>query len=148
MCLLTRILLFSTEIIKDFFDDYNTSMPVIVSVAVGTCFLLLILIFIIFNRLVEARQTKVLDRAVHTTAIVTSLFPKKVRDRMIEEQQEADKNTNNNGASRKYNKFIGGNDDNHLSSENKKIDQKTIADLFLNCTVMFADIAGFTAWCS
>jgi hypothetical protein len=69
-------------------------MPMIISVTVGLCFLFLIVMFIIYNRVVENRQTKVLDRAVHTTAIVSSLFPKEVRDRLIQEQKDDDDNNN------------------------------------------------------
>lgn len=121
---------------QDFYDDYNTNMPMIISITVGICFLLLILMFIIYNRVVENRQTKVLDRAVHTTAIVSSLFPKEVRDRLIQEQKDVDVN----GNLTKNNAF--------RNDKEKTADQKTIADLFLNCTVLFADITGFTAWSS
>jgi class 3 adenylate cyclase len=103
-------------------------MPVIVSISVGTCFVLLILMFFVYNRVVEARQAKVLDQAVHTTAIVSSLFPKEVRDRLIKEQQE---------------------DNDKLGVFGVNVEsKKTIAELFPNCTVLFTDISGFTAWCS
>jgi hypothetical protein len=42
-----------------------------------------------YDRLVERRQEIVVEQAVQSTAVVASLFPKNVRDRLMEAQKEA-----------------------------------------------------------
>jgi class 3 adenylate cyclase len=88
---------------------------------------------------VERRQQIVLNKAAHSTAIVSSLFPKQVRDRLLQEN-EGPKGTQ----SSRLKSFLTGNGDplSRITSASQ------IADLFPNCTVLFADIAGFTAWAS
>lgn len=96
--------------------------------------------------MVERRQTKVLNRAVHTTQIVSTLFPKQVRDRLLKEQEDSD--LNKKGAkdflrrSNRIQTFLTNGDEGLKGGNNLA----TIADLFPECTVSFADIAGFTAW--
>jgi hypothetical protein len=96
------------------------------------------LMFLVFNRLVERRQQLILDKAVQSTAIVSSLFPKQVRDRLLENDLQSKMPSGN-----KLKSFMeSGKDyvDNGPKSQ--------IADLFPHCTVLFADISGFTAWSS
>jgi hypothetical protein len=40
------------------------------------------LVFLLYDRLVERRQKKVMSTAVQSSAIVSSLFPSQVRDRL------------------------------------------------------------------
>ena len=68
-----------------------------------------------------------MNEAIKSTAIVSSLFPKEVRDRMMEEQQ-----ARLSGKSRLQN-FLSGDDSAEAG--------QPIADLFPECTVCFADIA-------
>jgi class 3 adenylate cyclase len=98
--------------------------------------------FLVYNHLVEKRQNMILNKAAHSTAIVSSLFPKQVRDRLLQDEQEEDK-TN-------VKMFSTGNRlKSYLADETTmKNEKQTIADLFPDATVMFADIAGFTAWSS
>jgi hypothetical protein len=86
-------------------------------------FVFAISLFFVYNRLVEKRQSLVLTKAVQSTAIVSSLFPKQVQDRLMIQQQ-----------------------DQHALSSSLSVQNAPIADLFPNCTVMFADLCGFTAW--
>jgi class 3 adenylate cyclase len=103
-------------------------------------FLLSLLLFYVYNVLVERRQRIVLNKAAHSTAIVSSLFPKQVRDRLLQED-DGPKATQKS----RMKSFLTGNQD-HDSTHNNCESQ--IADLFPHCTVLFADIAGFTAWSS
>ena len=96
--------------------------------------------FLCYDRLVEHRQKIVLNRAEKSGAIVSSLFPKNVRDRLLKEN-ENDKKRNFMAPTHRLKSFLGG------DMEPRK-ENNTIADLFPHCTVLFADIVGFTAWSS
>ncbi|MGK3756989.1 MAG: hypothetical protein ACI8RD_009303 [Bacillariaceae sp.] len=80
--------------------------------------------------------------AIQSTAIVSSLFPAQIRDRLMEGGPDDKK-----GASSMFqptkNRLRSFLNDGEPSNSNKPI-----ADLFPNTTVIFADIAGFTAWSS
>jgi hypothetical protein len=123
-----------------FLMGFHTSTPAFITIAVAAVFVFAILVFFIYDRLVERRQTFILNKAVQCTAIVSSLFPKNVRDRLLQTSNEKESGD-------------------HLALQNPRLkalinDKKNednsqpIADLFPDCTVMFADIAGFTAWSS
>ena len=84
--------------------------------------------------MVERRQNLVLRRAEQTTAIVQSLFPKAVADKIINQD---------------YNELLSSKNQRLKTFLNGDEQGKTcIADLFPACTVMFCDIVGFTAWSS
>jgi hypothetical protein len=110
-------------------DQFRTNLPALITFAVAMVFLFTFIMFIIYDRLVERRQNLVLQRAEQTTAIVQSLFPKGVADKLIQETRDHDPLASKN---QRLNKFLSGDDQG----------MKTIADLFPECTVMFADIAG------
>jgi hypothetical protein len=122
---------------------HSSSSPVVMTFAVAIIFAFAIFMFFVYDRLVERRQKLVLDKAAQSTAIVSSLFPKNVRDRLMQTSTEKDKSGNNAAFRNSRLKSLMGEETNE-NAENSK----PIADLFPNCTVLFADIAGFTAWSS
>lgn len=87
-------------------------------------------------------------QAAHTTAIVSSLFPKNVRDRLLATSQNDGTRSERSHSIFSANKtrLRGFLDDGDERADD--INQAPIADLFPECTVFFADIAGFTAWSS
>ena len=108
--------------------------------------------FVVYDLLVERRQKRLLEEATKSGKIVDSLFPRAVRDRLFDEKKPEP-------SSRKLFKAVS------MSSEDRYIRQghaqgseegsqslslhlPPIADLYNDTTVMFADIAGFTAWSS
>jgi Adenylate and Guanylate cyclase catalytic domain len=96
------------------------------------------LLFLVYDRLVEQRQAIVLRSANQSSAIVSSLFPKNITDRLL------DIGTTSTGwnmtAKTRLKSFLCDSKDNQ--------GLQPIADLFLETTVLFADIAVFTAWSS
>jgi len=96
--------------------------------------------------------------AKRTNAIVSSMFPSNVRDRILKEAKEqAGENMNINdrqgifggGAKSKIKDFLD--DGNGPDAKVKSLEPystKPIADLFPETTIVFADIVGFTAWSS
>ena len=113
-----------------------------------------------------------MDSAIKSKAIVTSLFPKEFHDRLFPGSKNSKKKasqatTDSSGYfsdAQKYRmrNFLESGEDpqtkNKSSSTNDVLavaapgllvsDTKPIADLFPEATVLFADIAGFTAWSS
>lgn len=121
---------------EKFYKDYRTETPLVITFAIVAVFLFTTFMFLVYDRLVERRQKLVLQKATQSTAIVTSLFPKQVRDRLLEGDGVGMANKT------RLKGFLNGDDGEHHNTESP------IADLFPHCTVLFADIAGFTAWSS
>ena len=101
---------------------------------------------------VERRQAKVMETAVHTNAIVASLFPSNVRDRLFNTADTA-RSTNEPSRMLEHNKtrlktFLSSdvrqNDSSPFQSTVTSSERASgpIADLFPNCTVQFCDICG------
>lgn len=68
---------------QQFSDEYDNATPAVLSALVSFVFLFAIGMFFLYDRLVERRQALVLRKALQSTAIVSSLFPKNVRDRIM-----------------------------------------------------------------
>mmetsp|Transcript_19262 Transcript_19262/g.45447 ORF Transcript_19262/g.45447 Transcript_19262/m.45447 type:complete len:736 (+) Transcript_19262:1260-3467(+) len=108
-------------------------------------------VFVGYDYLVQRRQKNTLAKATQMGGIVASLFPANVRDRLIEENEAQKQGKAKSFAMGPHQKeqlrsFLGS------ESDKKQVKPafhlKPIADLFPSCTVMFADIANFTAWSS
>eukprot|EP00934_Nitzschia_sp_Nitz4_P003961 Nitzschia sp. Nitz4//scaffold12_size214221//115151//118977//NITZ4_001505-RA/size214221-processed-gene-0.161-mRNA-1//-1//CDS//3329535035//3951//frame0 len=136
-----RLHIFATQ---DFEDEYLNHYPIMFALVTGSIFLLTAVVFFIYDSRVAKRQQKLMNSANRTSAIVYSLFPKNVRARLLEQANDAKETPS---ASLRVSKlrmsaFLKGEPkESYISSE-------PIADLFASATVMFLDIAGFTAWSS
>ena len=117
--------------------------------AIAAVFAFAVLVFVLYDMMVERRQKKILDTAKKSTAIVSSIFPKKVRDQLLGAPVQ--------GNATKLRRLAGG--ATPMGQSTKKLEDASqhscsddlgspIADLFPDCTVMFADVEGFTAWSS
>lgn len=94
------------------------------------------------------------DAVQKSNALVLSMFPSNVRDRLFAAEDDNARNRNlpANGKNRlKSYLATGGLETNEGEGEEEDQDfykTKPIADLFPDTTVLFADISGFTAWSS
>jgi class 3 adenylate cyclase len=118
---------------QEFEEDHATNSPIMYTLAVAFVFLFAISVFFVYDFFVERRQTKVMATATKSSAIVNSLFPANVRDRLMEEQDSNE--------DKKFTAF-------KALGQHCLPNSRPIADHFPETTVMFADIAGFTAWSS
>jgi hypothetical protein len=129
-------------------DKYRSNDPIIFTYSVIAIFLITSLCFLGYDKLVADRQQKVLRSAQKSNAIISSLFPSTIRDRLFVEG-----GGDNTGAyifqpnKARLKNFLHEADD-HSNSAGGVNASRPIADLFTDCTVMFADIANFTAWSS
>jgi len=133
-----------------FYNSYDQSTPVAVTVSVAIIFVFTAFLFVIYDRLVEHRQALVLKKALQSSAIVSSLFPENVHDRLMNgsdhQPKRYPKNSLHSSQGGRSNKRPV--DDLQASGLDKSNLHAPIADLFPYCTVSFTDIAGFTAWSS
>jgi class 3 adenylate cyclase len=197
--------------VKELQTEYITSQPVVLATTMALAIMFMAIVSLSYDYVVQRRMKRVLKAAKESTAIVHSLFPANVRDRLLKEEEErsqqrsadggsnaggrlfarrgsmdtrsiastARRNSNETGITemlqQPFNTAVGAvtsfaalpaklrlkfflNESSHGSGANYPIgpkppgddgaEDKPIADLFPNCTVLFADISGFTAWSS
>jgi hypothetical protein len=68
-----------------FQDEYISNQPWIFAIITSSVFLFTSIVFLVYDMAVTRRQRKVMERADRTSAIVSSLFPKNVRERLYGE---------------------------------------------------------------
>jgi len=118
-------------------DEFISNNPWIFTSIAAVIFVFTSLTFCLYDVVVSKRQEKVMESANQTNDIVTSLFPQNVRDRLFEQAQQQKQMP----SKKQMHTFLENGSSSILASD-------PIADLFPSATVMFLDIAGFTAWCS
>ena len=114
-------------------QSYATTKPFVYAGTVLLSFFLTSVLIILYDISVTKRQEKTMRSALQNGALIESLFPSIVHERLLQEsgQIATTKARANDGKT------------NELA-----VRTRPIADFFPNTTIMFADIAGFTAWSS
>lgn len=79
-CISYDIRVYPSKRLKSLYINYE---PLYFGVGVATIFVFTTAVFMFYNCLVERRQTIVLDTAVKSSAVVRSLFPANVRERLF-----------------------------------------------------------------
>ena len=117
-------------------DVISTTAPILITTAIAAIFVFTAFLFLVYDKLVERRQHLVMNTAEKSTAIVSSLFPKSVHERLLQNQMSSG-NGNKTFASdkKRVESFLTGKSDGIQ-------ERKPIADLFPYTTVFFADISG------
>jgi class 3 adenylate cyclase len=134
---------------QDMKDDFVTNEPVIFALIVAMVFVFTSVVFFVYNVLVERRQKVVMDRAVKSAAVVSSLFPENVKEQLINyEGVEEAKQDQRFSSWRVSERKRDQNSSAVAIMSETRPKGKPIADRFENTTIMFADIAGFTSWSS
>eukprot|EP00980_Cylindrotheca_fusiformis_P018347 scaffold5995_cov113-Cylindrotheca_fusiformis.AAC.3 len=127
-------------------QSFRTDNAAVYTVIVAAIFIFTSLVFLLYDYFVRRRQTKVMERIMRQDKIVANVFPTAIRDRLYQSQENKDKHKSNlNVEHDGFNDSFGELDfegDSNLSGS------APLADLFPSITVLFADIAGFTAWAS
>ena len=131
---------YPSDILK---DEYVTNKPWFYTVGVIAIFVFVGVVFAVYDYTVETRQRLVMRNALKTNAIVSSLFPAQIANRLIENENE---NLNKKGGymsnKQRIKTFL--ND----GSDGKRDEEQPMADLYPAASVMIADLVNFTAWAS
>lgn len=137
-------------------ESYDSNFAAVYTSVVAAVFFLMAITFFLYDRFVHRRNQKILRTAARSSAIVSSMFPTNIRDRILRDGDEKRKKFGLTHAKAGLKTFLhdgllndnceGDNDD---DGDNIFVaSAKPIADLFPETTIMFADLAGFTAWSS
>jgi len=116
-------------------DSYTSNDPRTFAIVVVAMYVFTIFLLVVYDLLVSRRQSIVMKAAVQSTSIVASLFPSNVRGRLFGEPGKRED---------KPKPFLAKNAPDASASPK----EPPVADLYTDATVLFADIAGFTAWSS
>ena len=120
----------------------------IIAIVVASVFVFMSLSFTTYDWFVQQRNDKVVDAAVRSGAIVSSLFPSTVRERLYKEAEENQvkaKQLESRNTLQKWTR-IERDDDNIMRADNQCIPYKAkpIADLFPATTVRNRILASAT----
>lgn len=124
----------------EFEEIFSSTLPLVFSLVVAGIFPLMAITFLMYDRLVTQRNQKITTAAVRSTAIVTSLFPSNVRDRLYAGNEDGDLDAKYpaRSSTARLKRFVDKGSAN--DSEDTVLTTKPIADLFPETTVMFGDI--------
>ncbi|CAB9501057.1 Receptor-type guanylate cyclase gcy [Seminavis robusta] len=132
-------------------DDYITNGPWIIALSIFGVFAFTVVVFLLYDNFVEKRQRLVMKTAKQTSDVVNKLFPEAVRERLYEADGNGTDSANKHGT-RLGNSALARSSlvsaDSSTTGSPLANGCSPIADEYLNCTVFFADLAGFTKWSS
>jgi len=131
--------------------------PVLYGGFVTFFFIFSVVIFLVYDFAVESRQRALLAHAQRSARIISNLFPSNVRERLYQGEHNIDDEEHGFGnplsfvsgpsRSSRLQTFLShqgiDSTSSNINNQNVVI-SRPIADLFPHCTVLFADIAGFT----
>jgi hypothetical protein len=126
-----------------FETKYVSSNPTYYATAVALSFLFVSFLFLIYACLVERRKRAMTKSAERSHSIVENLFPAVVRDRLFRSNESEKGGRSEQWERGDYSSFAR----RRVSIGNGSF-SPPIADHFTATTILFADIAGFTAWSS
>jgi class 3 adenylate cyclase len=136
----------------DLHDAYLTRAPFFFALATASAFFLFFLVSMTYDVVVGRRMTRIVKAEKENRAIVSSIFPEDVRKRLLEEKKEQKEVEHLAHPKLKLKSFLDkGRPASAMRDEGEDLSfltAKPIADLFPFCTVLFADISGFTPWSS
>jgi hypothetical protein len=76
---------------QEFEDSYHTNIPQAMTITVACIFSAMAISFILYDFMVHRRNSKILKVAARSGAIVSSLFPSTVRDRLFAAKEDEKK---------------------------------------------------------
>jgi hypothetical protein len=161
----------------NFKAKYISGKPMYFALVVAAIFVFTSGFFITYDRCMERRQNLTMESAVRSRNVLNSLYPATVRRRLFQSDEKRRKGSGkkstyirNEGQDAKHGStveagtllrrvlplhvkskltsFLARGDSSDVDGDEDMPLTSPIADLFPSTTVLFADIAGFTAWSS
>jgi len=125
---------------------YSTRLPMMMSLLAALTFGVMIATFFMYERFVQSKTRKVTIAAAKSSKIVSDMFPDNFRERVYQEQKVVHKpDTKGSRTLREYRRMQSTPSISEID-ETAIFDSEPIADMFPATTIMFGDIADFTAW--
>ena len=115
---------------KAFGEAYESQSALIVSASLGGTFLLVAIVFFVYDYVVGSQNRKVAAEAAKSGALVNSLFPEVVREQLMASVRDESRHLGDGGT----------------QDPKEKPTTRTIATHYPESTVCFADIRNFTSW--
>ena len=136
-----RISIFPSQ---KFEDTHTTSTPAVVTTVVALVLVFAVLMFLVYDYLVERRQRIVLGKALTTSALVSSLFPSKVANQLLKDEEDAAGARKNADNKKGYKQFFSADDKDNKEAkiDSSFFESRPICDLYPDATILFADLAG------
>mmetsp|Transcript_41802 Transcript_41802/g.100699 ORF Transcript_41802/g.100699 Transcript_41802/m.100699 type:complete len:1172 (+) Transcript_41802:71-3586(+) len=125
---------------KELQESFQTNKAELFTAGAVLVFAFTSAFFLIYDYFVRRRQRKVMKRIAKQELIVSNVFPTAIRDRLYNQQSENEKGGKDDDSEHPLDPFNVANAGTDSGAP--------IADLYPNTSVVFADIAGFTAWSS
>ena len=122
---------------KIFEQEFDSNVPVIFAIIVAATFFFVVVVFLMYNYTVETRNDMVVSTAAQSNAIVSSMIPEHLRARLMDEKEQAQNHKKNGNL-----KTFLNTGDRGGTGDLNGVSSKPLADLFLETTVLFADISG------
>jgi hypothetical protein len=116
-------------------DSYKTSKPILYTTLIGGIFFVMAVTFFMFNRYIQQRNKKVVRAAARSNAIVSTIFPSNIRERLYNDVATGSDRKRSLATSSELKQFIrsttkDGNNDEPDIDEDIISRSKPIADLF------------------
>eukprot|EP00980_Cylindrotheca_fusiformis_P027416 scaffold20339_cov128-Cylindrotheca_fusiformis.AAC.16 len=129
---------------EDLEKSFHTSKATTSTLVMVFIFIFPTLVFLLYDYFVRRRQSIVMDRIMRQDKIVANVFPTAFRDRLYQSQEKQKKGAKNLESG----DFNDNLDDLDFAEDSRISGSAPLADFFPSVSVVFADIAGFTAWSS
>eukprot|EP00980_Cylindrotheca_fusiformis_P027058 scaffold18572_cov129-Cylindrotheca_fusiformis.AAC.1 len=130
---------------EDLEQSFQTPNVIIYTAVVVVIFIFTSLVFLLYDYFVRRRQMKVMERIVRQDKIVSNVFPTAIRDRLYKSQEKLKRDKIHRDIEQDFHESF---QDLDFEGGSNIYGSAPLADLFPSITVVFADIAGFTAWSS
>jgi len=127
-------------------EEFISSKPLYYMLGLFGIFFLTSSVFVMYDFIVEYRQKKILSTAVNSEKVVAQLFPKEFREQLYEnnKQQEEKKQKKRTtfAASTPADDWLAASGEFQQPEKFSVTNTPPMAELYPDCTVFFADIAG------
>jgi class 3 adenylate cyclase len=137
---------------KDLHVEHVTGRPTVFAFATFLAFIFVGLVSMTYDCVIQRRTRFILKHAKENRSLVASLFPEAFRQRLLHDDEELDPVSSALAPSKVRLKSLLAKSHMKMKDSSMSDDDplfaKPIADLFPHCTVLFADVSGFSAWSS
>jgi hypothetical protein len=136
---------------------YKTTRPIHYAGVIASTFIAIFVSFFLYDRFVRRRNHKIMNSATQTIALLSDLFPRAIRDNLLRQKMDQEKSVKETRSLKMgLRRYLRSDTESSMDMTDGGSNTasgtydvyRPLADLFAETTVMFADLAGFTAWSS